>query len=59
MSNDILQEADQHLRRLYSEKLWVVSNFMVYLEEKEEEDSTALLLKIPGFEQKPREGVGG
>ncbi|RCJ18327.1 hypothetical protein A6770_06965 [Nostoc minutum NIES-26] len=53
----ILQEAEKRLRRLSPEKLRVVSDFMAYLEEREENEATAELLNIPGFEETLREAL--
>ncbi|QSJ14532.1 hypothetical protein JYQ62_21765 [Nostoc sp. UHCC 0702] len=53
----ILQEAEKRLRRLSPEKLLVVSDFMAYLEEREENEATAELLNIPGFEEALREAL--
>jgi len=46
----VLQEAENCLRRLSPDRLWVVSDFLAYLEEKDAEEATAELLNIPGFE---------
>ncbi|MFN6572095.1 MAG: hypothetical protein RMY31_033840 [Dendronalium sp. ChiSLP03b] len=53
----ILQEAEKRLRRLSPEKLRVVSDFMAYLEEREENEATAELLNIPGFEEALHEAL--
>lgn len=46
----LLQDAEDRLRRLSPERLRVVSDFLAYLEEREETEATAELLNIPGFE---------
>jgi PHD/YefM family antitoxin component YafN of YafNO toxin-antitoxin module len=53
----ILQEAEKRLRRLSPQRLRVVSDFLAYLEEREENEATAELLSIPGFEQTLREAM--
>lgn len=59
MQNDIniLQEAEKRLRRLSPEKLRVASGFLAELEEKEENEATAELLNVPGFEQALHEAM--
>ncbi len=52
---EILQDAENRLRRLSPERLRVVSDFLAYLEEREENEATAELLNIPGFETAFRE----
>lgn len=47
---EILQDAENRLRRLSPERLRVVSDFLAYLEEREENEATAELLNISGFE---------
>ncbi|MBW4693703.1 MAG: hypothetical protein KME27_18315 [Lyngbya sp. HA4199-MV5] len=51
----LLQDAEKRLRRLSPERLRVVSDFLAYLEEREETEATAELLNIPGFETAFRE----
>jgi hypothetical protein len=46
----ILTEAERCLRRLSPERLQVASDFLAYLQEREENEATAELLSIPGFE---------
>lgn len=53
----LLQDAENRLRRLSSERLRVVSDFLAYLEEREESEATAELLNIPGFEPAFREAL--
>jgi PHD/YefM family antitoxin component YafN of YafNO toxin-antitoxin module len=53
----ILQEAEKRLRRLSPERLRVVSDFLAYLEEREENEATTELLNVPGFEQALREAM--
>ncbi|MDZ8070845.1 MAG: hypothetical protein RMY64_35405 [Nostoc sp. DedQUE08] len=53
----ILQEAEKRLRRLSPERLRVVSDFLADLEEREENEATAELLNVPGFEQALREAM--
>ncbi|NDJ24678.1 hypothetical protein GS682_24150 [Nostoc sp. B(2019)] len=53
----ILQEAEKRLRRLSPERLRVVSDFLANLEEREENEATAELLNVPGFEQALREAM--
>ncbi|MDZ7963193.1 MAG: hypothetical protein RMY34_35970 [Aulosira sp. DedQUE10] len=53
----LLEEAQKRLLRLSPEKLRVVSDFLADLEEREENEATAELLNIPGFEQALHEAV--
>ncbi|MEH2239014.1 hypothetical protein [Nostoc sp.] len=53
----ILQEAEKRLRRLSPERLRVVSDFLAYPKEREENEATAEFLNIPGFEQTLREAM--
>jgi len=46
----LLQEAERRLRRLSLERLRVASDFLAYLEEREENEATQELLSLPGFE---------
>ncbi len=46
----ILTEAEHRLRSLSLERLRVASDFLAYLQEREENEATAELLRIPGFE---------
>ena len=46
----ILTEAERRLRSLSSERLRVANDFLAYLQEREENEATAELLSIPGFE---------
>jgi hypothetical protein len=54
---ELLQDAEGRLRRLSPERLRVVSDFLTYLEEREENEATAELLNIPGFETAFREAI--
>ena len=45
-----LTEAERRLRRLSPERLRVANDFLAYLQEREENEATAELLSIPGFE---------
>ncbi len=53
----LLQDAENRLRRLSPERLRVVSDFLAYLEEREENEATAELLNLPGFETAFREAI--
>ncbi len=53
----MMDEAQQRLRRLSPEKLRVVSDFLAYLEDREENEATAELLSIPGFDQAVQEAI--
>ena len=46
----ILTEAERRLRSLSPERLRVANDFLAYLQEREENQATAELLSIPGFE---------
>jgi len=46
----ILSEAERRLRSLSLERLRVANDFLAYLQEREENEATAELLSIPGFE---------
>jgi hypothetical protein len=45
-----LTEAERRLRNLSPERLRVANDFLAYLQEREENEATAELLSIPGFE---------
>lgn len=47
----MLAEAERRLRGLSSERLRVANDFLAYLQEREENEATAELLNIPGFEE--------
>jgi len=53
---DLLHQAEKRLRQLSPERLRVASDFLAYLQEREENEATEELLKIPGFEEELREG---
>lgn len=46
---DLRRRAKQRIDRLSPERLRVADDFLAYLEEREECDATAELLRIPGF----------
>ena len=46
----MLIEAERRLRSPSSERLWVANDFLAYLQEREENEATAELLSISGFE---------
>ncbi len=50
-TNAMLAEAERRLRGLSPERLRVASDFLAYLQEREENEATAELLNIPGFEE--------
>lgn len=45
-----LTEAELRLRSLSPERLQVANDFLAYLQEREENEATAELTSIPGFE---------
>ena len=53
----LLNEAEDRLRTLSPERLRVANDFLAYLQEREENEATAELLGIPGFEAAFRRGV--
>jgi len=53
----ILTEAEHRLRSLSLERLRVANDFLAYLQEREENEATAELLSIPGFEAVFRRAV--
>jgi len=53
----VLTEAEHRLRSLSLERLRVASDFLAYLQEREENEATAELLSIPGFEAAFRHAV--
>ncbi len=55
--NTTLTEAERHLRSLSPERLLVANDFLAYLQEREENEATAELLSIPGFEAALRRAV--
>ena len=46
----IVAEAERRLYSLSLQRLRVASDFLAYLQEREENEATAELLSIPGFE---------
>ena len=52
-----LAEAEHRLRILSPERLRVADDFLAYLQEREENEATAELLNIPGFEAAFRRAV--
>ena len=55
--NTALTEAEHRLRSLSPKRLLVASDFLAYLQEREENEATAELLSIPGFEAAFRRAV--
>ena len=53
----ILIEAERRLRNLSPERLRAVNDFLAYLQEREENEATAELLNIPGFEAAFRHAI--
>ena len=53
----ILTEVEHRLRSLSPERLRVASDFIAYLQEREENEATAELLSIPNFEVAFRRAV--
>ncbi len=49
-TSKLLSEAQERLRRLSPERLRVASDFLAYLQEREENEATEELLAISGFE---------
>ena len=56
-SRSLLTEAERRLRSLSFERLRVANDFLAYLQEREENEATAELLNIPGFEAAFRRAV--
>ena len=56
-TTSILAEAERRLRSLSPERLRVANDFLAYLQEREENEATAELLSIPGFEAAFRRAV--
>ena len=56
-TTSILAEAERRLRSLSPERLRVANDFLAYLQEREENEATAELLNIPGFEAGFRRAV--
>ena len=46
----MLTEAERRLRSLSPKRLRVANDFLAYLQDREENQATAELLRIPGFE---------
>jgi len=53
----LLKEIERSLERLSLERLRVVKDFLMSLEERESSEATAELLKIPGFEEAFRKAL--
>jgi len=45
----LLKKTESQLRRLSPDRLIVASDFLAYLEEREENEATQELLNVPGF----------
>lgn len=54
---NLLTEAEMHLRRLSVKRLQVANDFLAYLSERENNEATEELLSIPGFEEAMNEAV--
>ena len=54
---ELLEETQSRLRRLSPARLRVAYDFLVYLEEREENEATQELLSVPGFEDAFRRAV--
>lgn len=52
-----LEQAKRRLERLSPDRLRVASDFLAYLEEREQSEATEELLNIPGFEERFRRAV--
>lgn len=52
-----LEEAKRRLERLSPDRLRVASDFLAYLEEREQSEATEELLNIPGFGERFRRAV--
>lgn len=48
---DLRREARRRLTRLSPERLQVAADFLAYLEEREHNDATLELVRIPGFDR--------
>ncbi len=53
----MLEDARQRLERLSRDRLKVASDFLAYLDEREQSEATEELLSIPGFEDAFRRAV--
>lgn len=51
----LIEEAENYLNQLSTERLKLVVDFLAYLKQKEEEEATEELINIPGFENELRE----
>ena len=56
-ADTILQDAKERLERLSRDRLKVASDFLAYLDEREQSEATEELLKIPGFEEAFQDAV--
>jgi len=54
----LLTEAEHRLYSLSPERLQVANDFLAYLQEREENEATAELLGIPGFEAALQRAAG-
>lgn len=53
----VLSEAEERLRSLSPERLRTANDFLAYLQEREENEATAELLGIAGFEEALRRAL--
>lgn len=53
----LLKEAERRLHQLSPDRLRVAVDFLAYLQEREENEATEELLRIPGFTEEFREAV--
>lgn len=49
-ASKMLEDARQRLEQLSPDRLRVASDFLAYLDEREQSEATEELLRIPGFE---------
>ena len=56
-ADTILQDAKDRLERLSRDRLKVASDFLAYLDEREQSEATEELLRIPGFEEAFQDAV--
>ena len=54
---DLLRQAEKRLHQLSPDRLRVANDFLAYLQEREENEATEELLKIPSIEAEFREAL--
>ncbi len=55
--DSLIEDAQSRLHRLTPKRLGVAIDFLAYLEEREEDEATKELLRLPGFREEFQQAV--